>query len=95
MLIASIATPDHFAANEGTHDMTHDILTYSLNCLAILAFTIIDLRADFSFWFFPGSNPDDILDKEKKRQISCELKDLQFSVLHHSFEQRLIDKPKC
>ena len=63
------------------------ILTYSLNCLALFAFTnIIGInffRADFSFWFFPSSNPDDnlagegekeaiklLVQKEKKRQLS-------------------------
>ena len=48
---------------------TLDILTHSLNCLALFAFTIVDFsRADFSFWFFPSSNPNDNLEKEEKRQ---------------------------
>ena len=49
---------------------TLDILTHSLNCLALFAFTVFDFSgADFSFWFFPSSNPDDNLEKEEKRQI--------------------------
>ena len=46
---------------------TLDILTHSLNCLALFAFTIVDFsRADFSFWFFPSSNPSWILGWNQK-----------------------------
>ena len=78
---------------------TLDILTYSLNCLALFAFTIIDfnfLRANFSFWFFPSSNPDDNLAGEGEKEaikLLVQIFNLVYYIIHLNAKiQRLIDK---
>ena len=78
-------------------------LTYSLNCLALFAFTniigCIDFnffRADFSFWFFPSSNPDDNLAGEREKEaikLLAQIFNLVYYIIHLNAKiQRLIDK---
>ena len=74
-------------------------LTYSLNCLALFAFTNIIgfnfFRADFSFWFFPSSNPDDNLAGEREKEaikLLAQIFNLVYYIIHLNAKILLIDK---
>ena len=70
-----------------------------MNCLALFAFTNIIgfnfFRADFSFWFFPSSNPDDNLAGEGEKEaikLLVQIFNSVYYIIHLNAKIRLIDK---